>query len=150
TDCTDRNVTGSSTLLADSANFIWQMPTQAEAAAAGQTFPSYTARVKVDVWSTSNNTASDTSDANFYIVQPTTTDVRTLLLWDSGRIGSRYPGQAAALGSKLGELAAHAKVSGVVLDLATVPAIQTAYGAWDAAPTDQSKANAVASAIQSY
>jgi hypothetical protein len=132
-------------------SYWWAMPTQAEASAAGQVFPSAICRIKVEVEDGSGNTASDTSDANFYIIQPTTTAIRTLILWNSTRIESKY-GTAAknSLSAKLAELGDHAKVTGVILDLSSVSAVNTAYAAWDAAPTNQTLANAVASAIRTY
>ena len=79
-------------MATDAQSFLWTIPTEAEATAAGQTFPTATARVKVEVWDEPANTAADTSDANFYIIQPTTTAVKTLILWNSVRIEDKYPG----------------------------------------------------------
>ncbi|HPR65489.1 MAG TPA: proprotein convertase P-domain-containing protein, partial [Thermoanaerobaculia bacterium] len=61
----DQNYSGSDTLLAWDQSFLWDMPTQEEAASSSpaQVFPSSAARVKVDVWDESGNHASDTSDA---------------------------------------------------------------------------------------
>jgi len=104
----------------------------------------------LEVWDDSENSVSVVSSNNFYIIQPTTTAIRTLVVWDSGRVEGRYPGQSAGLGLKLAELADHAKVSGVVLDLAGVPAVQAAYALWDGDPADPALANGVAAAIRTY
>lgn len=131
-------------------SFDWEMPTQAEAAAAGQTFPSATARLRVAVWDDSGNWSSDDSDWNFYIIQPSTTLTRTLILWNQARIESAFPGTAQSLQSSLAQLAEHAKVSGFVRDLSAVPAVAAAYGQWDANLTDPQAANSVAAAIREY
>ncbi len=150
-------------------SFWWSLPTQSEAAAAGQTFPSAECRVKVEVWDEAGNhdivDSTDMSEYNFYIVQPTTTSVKTLILWNSERMCEQHdttPGCSCAdifgttcdttqeLDYKLEELAEHLKVTGKVLDLANIPAVKTAYTAWDSDPTDQVMANAVAQAIRSY
>ncbi|MBN2383320.1 proprotein convertase P-domain-containing protein [bacterium] len=148
---TSWSMTIESSLEPDDTNYLWIMPTQAEAAAAGQTFPSAECKIQVEVCDSSNNCVTDESDNNFYIIQPTTTAVRTLILWDAGRIEGHY-GSAArdALALKLVELADHNKVSGVVRDLSSVTAVHDAYSLWDAAPTDQGLANAVAQAIWDY
>lgn len=138
-------------LAATATSYLWSMPTQAEAAAAGQSFPSATARLRVEVWDGNNNAASDISDNNFYIIQPTTSAIKTLVLWNSARIASQYGIPAKdALGLKLAELSDHNKINGFVLDLASVPAVQSAFASWDADPTNQAKANAVAGAIRTY
>jgi len=150
--------------FAPKTSYLWVMPTQAEAEAENQTFPSAECKIQVEVFDSSNNSATDESDNNFYIIQPTTTAVKTLILWDSGRIENAY-GTAAkdALALKLGELADHNKVSGVVRDLALDGVVQQAYTCWDSCypgpcdtnpPCDtsgpQERANAVADAIRDY
>jgi len=107
-------------------------------------------RIKVVAFDVSGNQTSDTSDNNFYIIQATTDAVKTVILFDKPRIELKYPGQGDALEAKLIELRANHKVNGVILNLDAVGAITTAYTAWDAAPTDQTKANAVTTAIQNY
>ncbi|MBN2383113.1 proprotein convertase P-domain-containing protein [bacterium] len=127
---------------------VWRMPTAEQAAADGQTFPSANCLIRVEVEDESGNSNSDTSDNPFYIVKPTTSSVRSLILWNSARITSQYGSSAAtALVSKLEELADHERVAGVVLDL---NAAGIDYSSWDAAPTDQSQANGVATAIWDY
>jgi subtilisin-like proprotein convertase family protein len=169
-DCNNQNITGNDTLLPGSGSFKWEMPTQYEASAMnGQDLPSATCRIKIELEGEGGQTKDDTGDANFYIIQPTTTSIKTMVLWDSERVCERYDqippdpacncAEAAtdpdcnftfSLSNKLIELKDHSKVIGVVLDLASVPAIQSAYAAWDAAPTDQAKANDAANAIRSY
>lgn len=147
--------------------YLWSMPTQGEATGSGQTFPTAIARIKVEVWDGSNNTAAATSANNFYVIQPTATAIDTLVLWDSARICSKYDAihplctcsnwandtdctETQALSSKLGELKDHSKVNGFLLDLNTVPAVQSAYTTWDGDPLNQTKANAVATAVRNY
>lgn len=137
------------------SSYWWSLPTQTEALAAGQTLPSARCRVRVEVWDGAGNhstsTSVDTSDANFYMIQPTTTSVKTLILWNAERIKAMYGTQAAAdLSDKLDELAEHLKVTGVALDLHLVPSIRAAYDAWDAQPQNQTLANAVTQAIWNY
>lgn len=136
-------------LQVTAASFLWDLPTQAEAAAVGQTFPSSTALIRVQAWDGSNNLTIDTSDSTFYIVQPTATAVRTLILTNTDRIGS-----ASQVSAKLGQLAAHPKVNGVVLDLKNVAGLASLYTSWDAdSPISDANpvlANAVAEAIRDY
>lgn len=165
--CGSQNYSATDTLEADDDFFVWDLPTQKEAAESipGQTFPSANCRARVEVWDGAGHTASDDSDANFYIVQPTTTSVRTLVLWHPERMCALYDATPGCdcedwggtsctvtqnLEEKLGELADHDKVEGVVLDLGNSTAVATAYAAWDASPTDQTLANAVAAAIRTY
>ncbi|HPR63126.1 MAG TPA: kelch repeat-containing protein, partial [Thermoanaerobaculia bacterium] len=84
-DCNNMNLAGSDTLEADSQNFWWTMPTLQEAGTTlpPQIFPSATSQIKVVVNDLSDNETSDTSSSNFYIIQPTTTAIRTLIVWDS-------------------------------------------------------------------
>lgn len=123
---------------------------------------SATCRIKVvgtDWADPVNNAGSDTSDKNFYIVQVTTTAVRTLILWNSERTDSTFgEGASGPLLSKLTELAAHTKVDGVVFDLNNVVGLDALYQTWDDAPlttpaeraANVAAANAVASAIRDY
>ncbi|MBN2384525.1 IPT/TIG domain-containing protein [bacterium] len=160
-------------LLETDTSYLWQMPTAAEAQADGQTFPSSECRIKVDVWDISNNTVADISDNNFYIVQPTTTGIMTLILWNSDRLCQSYDypvhpdcecgswssdsdcSLTADMHAKLTELADYSKVAGIVLDLDAVTDIRTAYSAWDATALDPAEdnvdaANALAQAIRTY
>jgi hypothetical protein len=123
---------------------------------------SATCRIKVvgtDYAEPTNNTGFDLSDKNFYIVQVTTTAVRTLVLWNSVRVDSVFgEGASGALLSKLTELAAHTKVDGTLLDLNNVVGLDALYAAWDAAPlatpaeraANVAAANAVAEAVRDY
>ncbi|MEJ5165839.1 MAG: proprotein convertase P-domain-containing protein, partial [Thermoanaerobaculia bacterium] len=145
TDCTSKGLT------VEDTNYLWSMPTKEEAQAQGQVFPSAQCRIKVAVYDGNSNKAEDVSNSNFYIIQPTTTAIQTLILWNSQRIEAKY-GESAkdSLSLKLIELSDHQKINGVVLDLSSVPAIQNAYTNWDAEPTNQTKANAVANEIRNY
>ena len=48
-------------LTPTATSFDWSLPTQAEATAAGQTFPRLSGRIRVEVWDSSGNAASDLS-----------------------------------------------------------------------------------------
>lgn len=140
-------------LLIESSDesLVWKMPTIEEAQAAGQIFPSATCSILVEVWDDSSLYQYDSSDGNFYIIEPNTESVQTAILWNSQRIEAIYGTQAAGdMSSKLQELAAHDRVSGMVFDLATSPLIQTAYADWDANPTNQDLAHTTAAAIKAY
>ncbi|HPR65486.1 MAG TPA: IPT/TIG domain-containing protein [Thermoanaerobaculia bacterium] len=132
TTCPDQNVSGSDLLLPDDTSFVWEMPTWGEAAAEGQTFPSASGRILVEAWDDMFNMGQDISDANFYMIQPTTSSIETIILWNSQRIESVYgASDQQALEFKLEELAAHTYVEGEIIDLSLVPAIQDAYACWD-------------------
>lgn len=145
-DCICDNATGSDTLEPTDSNFVWETPTQAEAASDGQIFPSSDCQIMVEVWDKRGNVSNDTSD-DFFIIQPTTSSVKTLILWHSTRIETAF-GQAdrESLFRSLVELAEHANVSGKILDLAALD--QTNYQNWDGAVTNQDLANLVARQIR--
>jgi len=130
----------------DDQNHNWSMPTALEASQAGQVFPSAESLVRVQVWDQSSNSATDMSDNNFYIIQPTTTAVKTLIVWHSARSSSKS-GERADLGPKLLELADHTKVIGEVLDLNNAG---IDYSVWDSNPTSVTAANDVAFQIRNY
>ena len=152
TDCS------AGSLLPGSQNFAWSMPTMEEAYAAGQTFPTTNAKVKVEVWNTTGQKVTDTSASVFTIANPTVPAVKTLIITDSLRMDAKYPGQWSGLSTKLAQLAAHTEVSGVVLDLKDAPGLATLYSTWDGKPTGTSPerlqnisaANDVANAVRSY
>lgn len=94
------------------------------------------------------STTSDESDysnniAN--IILPSS-DPLTLILVAPGRL-ARHDGATPVL-SQLYELANHAKVRGIVLDVERDANVQAAYAAWDSDPGNWQKANAVATAIK--
>lgn len=131
-------------------SFLWTMPTISEASGQGQVFPSSTCKIRAKVWDTSNST-TDSSDNNFYIVDPTNTETKTLILWNSVQMTNKYGGaEASSLVSRLQLLSNHGQVNGVILDLNNVTAVATAYTAWNGAPTNQTFANNVATAIRNY
>ena len=142
-------------LTTSSTSFLWTMPTLEQAAGSTppQTFPSAHAKVRIQVWDRSENLAADSSDGTFYIVQPTSTSVKTLILTNTDRIGS--PGE---IYGKLVELAVNDNVDGVVLDLKNVPSLSDPstglYALWDAdspvTDANATLANAVADGIRSY
>ncbi|MFC1853894.1 proprotein convertase P-domain-containing protein, partial [candidate division CSSED10-310 bacterium] len=103
-------VLNSDTLQPADSNFLWQMPTAAEAVDCDQLFPSAECQLKIEVWDEAGNPAADTSDNNFYIIQPTTTSIKTLILWHSDRLSARQGLKTrATMAEKLQELADHAR-----------------------------------------
>lgn len=145
------------TLPFDRTNYLWSVPHTLSA----------TCRVKVVAVDTSGNEGADVSNGNFYIIQYTTTGIRTLIAWSPDRFEATYGASSRALvAGKIGELAAHDKVAGVILDVLSVPAVQDAYTCWDdcydgngcgsappcgsADPDRQARANAVAEAIRDW
>ena len=81
-----------------------------------------------------------------------TSGIRTLIVVNRERITALHGATAAAdLMTKLYELANHARVKGVVLQVELSPAVSTAYSQWTANLTsllDTDKANNVASAVR--
>ena len=123
--------------------FQWTIP--------GTANPSATCRMRVRAYDSSGNSASDVADNNFYIVQATTDSVKTAVVFSKSRFIIQYSAvEADTLEAKLAELRDHNKVQGVLLYLDNVPAIVSAYTAWDAAPTNSGLANAVTDAIHDY
>ncbi len=107
------------------------------------------------------NTASDGSDAPFYLVQANSDAIRTLVVWHSGRIEAIYGGaEKDTLGAALANYAAQVKVDGQVLDLANVPSLAPLYDTWDGTQWDAGssadlddnivQANVLAEAIRLY
>ena len=139
-------------LFANDSSYEWQMPTQNEAASDGQIFPTSNALVKIQVWDRAGNSAIDISDHQFFIKSPTVTIVKTLIIANSGRLESLYPGQSALLFEKLNLLAENGQVNGVLFDLHTYPSLSDPesglYHLWDTDPTNVLKANAVADEIR--
>lgn len=132
----------STNLSPDMRSFDWVVPDSLSA----------TCRIKVvgrDWAEPTNNTKDDLSDRNFYIVQTTTTAIRTLILWNSARMVSVFgEARTGALNSKLTELTSHTKVMGTlpILDLndvtdpdptdAITEDLQALYSAWDTSSMD--------------
>lgn len=114
------------------SSFLWTMPTKESAANSSppQILPSATCRVNVEVCDVAGNCISDVSDNDFYIVQPTTSSIKTMILWNSERINNKY-GMASELEGKIQELANHLKVTGTIKDLSLVNDIDNAYTCWD-------------------
>jgi hypothetical protein len=116
---------------------------------------SATARIRVVAVDGGNNRAEDISDKNLYFILASTAAVKTLILVPLARLDQHYPGSSGALLSKLEELASRDSVSGVVLPLENVPAVDAALQAWDTAhaanpATSQPAALAAAKAIHDY
>jgi YVTN family beta-propeller protein len=70
---------------------------------------------------------------------------RSIILTNTARLGA---GDTTAFANKLGALASHATVGGVVVDLSALPAVQSAYAQWDAHPDCPAAANVVARSIK--
>ncbi len=147
---TNNEFCNSNGLEVENTNYLWYLPTKEEAQAQGQTFPTAEGRIKIEVWDGGENKDEDISDENFYIIQPTTTSIQTLIIWNSIRIENSYPGNSETLGEKLSELARHTKINGFVLNLNLVEEIRNAYTNWDGEPTNQTKANLLAEEIRDY
>ena len=107
------------------------------------------------------NTASDSSDGPFYLVQASSDQVRTLVVWHRERTEARHgTSETDALAAALSTYAGHGKVDGVVLDLANVPSLAPLYDDWDTTPwttgtvddleASINRANALATAIRLY
>ncbi|HVL82445.1 MAG TPA: PxKF domain-containing protein [Actinomycetota bacterium] len=72
------------------------------------------------------------------------TGTRTLIVYPHERWSARYGAAAAnSVLSKLNELAAHPKVSGVVVPIDAAPGVLTAYQRWDANPCAVEEGNSV-------
>jgi YVTN family beta-propeller protein len=70
---------------------------------------------------------------------------RSIILTNTARLGA---GDTTAFANKLGALASHATVGGVVVNLSALPAVQSAYAQWDAHPDCPAAANVVARSIK--
>ncbi|MBN2383333.1 choice-of-anchor D domain-containing protein [bacterium] len=165
-DCSNENISGDNRLGVNDTTFCWELPTETEASLAGQTFPSATCRIKVQVEGEGSTLESDQSDHNFYIIQESTTSVKTLIAWNSERMCAAYETNplcnctdwvnnsdcpvANMLWSKLLELSDHAKIMGAIIDLADVSSLTPYYQNWDLDPTNQVLANELAENIRDY
>ncbi len=107
------------------------------------------------------NTAVDTSDAPFYVVQANSDEIRTLVVWHRDRVEALYgTTEADDLAADLSFFVSHVKVDGQVINLANVPSLDPLYAAWDGtawatgtnADLDDNitQANALADAIRTY
>ncbi|MGB0383675.1 MAG: FG-GAP-like repeat-containing protein [Ardenticatenaceae bacterium] len=84
-----------------------------------------------------------------YITVSEPTEAKTLILTNRQKVEALHGASSATqLMSKLGELAAHERVKGLVIAVENEPSVASAYAAWDADPTSTVKANAVTSAIK--
>ncbi len=100
--------------------------------------------------STTPNSKEDISDNNFYIVQATTSSIKTLILRNNTRMDGLYPGQSSLISEKLAKLMVNSKVNGFIVEVDSIPGVPSLYSLWDSDPTNQSKANDVANAIRDY
>lgn len=146
-DWHNSNISGTSTLIPESTSFLWDMPTKDEAANQGQKLPTFLGQVRVEAWGEGTTEAFDISDSVFYIIDPTTSAIRTLILWSPERLCQYHEPdgncdcsdwradpdctEISPLHEKLVRLANHEQVTGVILDLGLVPSILTAYDCWD-------------------
>lgn len=91
----------------------------------------------------------DTGQSSALVLNVLPAPQNTLILTNSGRMSSLYPGDAALpqLATQLAQLAAHADVKGTIIDVQSDPAVQAAYSAWDSANTT-ANANQVSVAIK--
>ena len=114
-------------------------------------------RIKVVAYDYSGNPGQDLSDTNFYIIQNTTSAIRTIILTNTDRLDTYYgSGMGGQVWSKLDVLKKSTKVDGAMVDLKDVPGLDALYSTWDTTPTDNAAnrllninaANAVAGAIR--
>jgi hypothetical protein len=113
---------------------------------------SSTCRIKVEAFDKAfpANSSYDISDNNFYIVQATTSSIKTLILRNNTRMDGLYPGQSSLISEKLAKLMVNSKVNGFIVEVDSIPGVPSLYSLWDSDPTNQSKANDVANAIRDY
>lgn len=97
-----------------------------------------------------SNQSEDISDNNFYIIQATTSSIKTIILNSATRMEYFYPGKSSLVSEKLAKLMVNGKVNGFVVDLDSIPGLSSLYAIWDADPENQDKANDVANAIRNY
>lgn len=151
--CTDWGATtpnwikiNSSPIPVTQSSYDWTIPSSL----------SSTCRVKVvatDKGVPTALTTEDPSDENFYIVQATTSSIKTLILRSNNRINQFYPGQAVLVGEKLSKLIVNGKVTGFIVEVDSIPGLSGPtglYKVWDDDTTNIDKANAVADAIRNY
>lgn len=138
----NQNDNNTETLCGNSQSFLWQLPTAEEAAAGSQTLPSYISLLKVEVWDASDQDAADESEENFYLVKPSTGNVKTLIIWHSERMELLYDEtRKDALYEGLTALADHTTVNGVVVDLKNAG---ISFSGWDGI------SNSIANSIKTY
>jgi hypothetical protein len=103
-------------------------------------------RIHLTVADHASNTVETYSEHPFYIVLSNPEAVKTLVLWHSGRISD----PTSELALKLGELAGHPRVQGLVIDLAGVGGLSAAYAAWDTDWENAALANNLVVDIHDY
>lgn len=157
TDCSDgccnSNTAGTDILAADDETFLWTMPNESEAVAAGQTFPSSSALVRVEVENGGAGPVIDDSDAAFHLISSGDAILSdTLILWNSERMEAEYGAAArVSLEAKLQDLAEASYVDGLVRDVSLSPNVRIAYDSWDASSNQNvESANGVAVAVRRY
>ncbi|HQO21309.1 MAG TPA: putative Ig domain-containing protein, partial [Acidobacteriota bacterium] len=92
-------------------------------------------------------TTEDPSEDNFYIVQATTSSIKTLILRSQARLSTNYnPEREDLVDQKLLQLIVNGKVEGFIVELDSIPGLSALYATWDGEPTSVTKANAVAEA----
>jgi hypothetical protein len=127
-------------------------------------------RIEITAKDAGGNSAFDDSTETFFITQPNSDQVRTLVAWneermrwkDAGHTVARYQSyQVDALEAKLLDFVGHPKIDGVLLDLSSGEAgLAGVYSAWDGTawndtqstdnPINANAANDVAAAIRTY
>lgn len=113
---------------------------------------SSTCRIKVEAFDKAfpSNSSSDISNSNFYIVQATTSSIKTLFLRNNTRIEMFYPGKSSLVSEKLAKIITNDKVHGFIVEVDSILGIDELYSLWDLDPTNQNKANDVANSIRNY
>ncbi|NJL26395.1 MAG: hypothetical protein HC897_00280 [Thermoanaerobaculia bacterium] len=83
--------------------------------------------------------ASEVEGSPFFIVQPNPEGVKTLIVAHFARMQAKLglsDGEVAALRMRVGELAGHPRVQGLVIDLSLSEEVDLLYSQWDAASTE--------------
>jgi hypothetical protein len=114
-------------------SLTYTVPTSFPSGQAGSLY-----KVSVTVKDQVQHTTTAESARPFYVVRPDPTAKKTLILWDSARLGN-----PAGLAEKLEDLAANPLVQGLVVDVSNNTAINALYATWDASPANTSLANEV-------
>lgn len=135
----------------DTSSLLWDVPVEPPSGLAGSLY-----KIEVLVTDHAGLVTTARSPNPFFIVQSNPDSVRTLILVHLPRMQAQQgisQVQAEGLVARLRDLAGHPRVQGLVVDLDRVTRLTDFYQAWDAAPSDPDRANAVlfgAGALREY
>lgn len=100
--------------------------------------------------SSNQNVGEDISNNDFYIVQATTSSIKTIILYSPSRFENLYPGSSSLLSERLARLISNDKVNGFIVNIDNIEGIVELYSQWDNNPTNQQLANDIANTIRNY